>query len=432
LNTTMHTSTIGAELLAEYAAQTVCSRELTDRLSASLPGGETRNVTHYWPYPLAIREASGSHVTDVDGNQYLDLVNNMASLVHGHRFAPIVNAAKSVLATVGTVQAGPTWHQLQMAELLVERYPAAEMVRFTNSGSEAALLAARLVRRVTGRSRIIAMKGGYHGLAFHDPSPDVTRVAINDEEELAGAVDDTVAAIFVEPFLGNAGVIPASPGFLEHAQSLARKHQALFVMDEVQALRVNYAGYHGASGLDPDLVLMGKMVGGGFPVGVLAGRTMYLELLSAKRSDVLVHSGTFNGNVMTCAAGWEAMRYLDGGAIDRLNAFGAELANRLAESGRAAKLPLVVTRAGSILCIHFMEVPPTNAAEARPTHEAAKWFHLAAMMEGVNVPYGGRLYLSTAVTSDEMEFASEALSRAVSRLGQMFSGELDSRSAISA
>lgn len=378
------------ELVSEYESLTPKSRVLHERLSNSLAGGETRAVTYFEPYPLAIASAEGPYLVDQDGNTYIDLVNNMASLVHGHRFPPIVQAVSEAYALLGSVQAGSHKYLLELSELLVERYPAFARIRFTNSASEAAILALRIARRVTGRSSFIMFEGAYHGMGseFTDPDPSVIKVPFNDLPALSGVLDEKVAAVFAESFLGHAGVVPAEPTFLRTIQDLCENVGALFVLDETQSLRDHYSGHHGAVEVQPAMVIMGKSVGGGLPVGVLGGKKELIELASAKCRGGLRHSGTFNGNVLTTAAGYQSMLALSEGAIDTLNARAAKLAKEIAAAGDHLDLPIVVTRSGSTMCVHFNDRAPRNAAEAVPQTQLARWFHIAALLEGVCVIRG--------------------------------------------
>lgn len=406
------------QLADEYRAKTPKSGEFHQRIAKSLACGETRTVTFYRPYPIAVASAVGPYLTDYDDNTYLDLVNNMASLVHGHRFPPVLKAVEDAFETLGSAPSGSHHYLLQFAELLVARYPAFEQVRLTNSASEAAILALRIARHVTRRRKMLMFEGAYHGMGseFTDPQPDVTRVRYNDEAALADALDETVAAAFVEPFLGNAGVIPAEPGFLERVQECARAAGALFVMDETQSLRGDYAAHHGAHGLQPDLVFMGKSVGGGLPIGVLGGRAELIEIASASHEGGLRHSGTFNGNVLSSAAGYQSMLALDTQAIAKLNERAGWLGEELEAEGKRLQLPLVVTRSNSTLCVHFMEHSPTNASQASPQSELATWFHIAALIEGVYVIRGGRLNLSTALTDADLMSIKKGLTSTLERL----------------
>ncbi len=222
------------DLVREYAERTRASRGLFERFRASLPGGETRTLTYYEPYPVVLERGDGPYVTDADGNRYVDVLNNYTSLVHGHAFPPAVEAIAAA-AALGTALPAPHPRQLEWAELVASRYPAIELVRFTSSGSEAAILAARIARRATGRRRLLVFEGAYHGTGpeFLGEAPDVVVVPYGDLDRAAAALDDTVAGVFVEPFLGSGGVVEATPEFLHGLREEARRAGALLVLDEV-------------------------------------------------------------------------------------------------------------------------------------------------------------------------------------------------------
>ncbi len=339
-----------------------------------------------------IERGEGAHLFDVDGNRYLDVLNNYTSLVHGHAFPPIVRALREAAAD-GSAYPAPHPLQLRWAELLTTRYPAVEQVRFTNSGTEAAILAARIARRVTARRKLVLFEGGYHGTGpeFVDDAADVVRVPYGEI-----SVDDGTAAVFVEPFLGSGGVREAGAGFLHALAHAARDAGALFVLDEVQSLRSAYQGVHGQLGLEPDLVLMGKIIGGGVAVGAVGGSRTALAVTAADRDGALMHAGTFNGNPLAAAAGVACLEALDEPAIARLNRLAEELARRLAASG------LTVRRSGSI-----MQVDVDDAAA----------LHLALLLEGVFAAPRGMLNLSTALSAEECEELAAAYARAAARLG---------------
>jgi glutamate-1-semialdehyde 2,1-aminomutase len=396
----------------EYRERTPASREMHERLRRSLPGGETRSVTYYAPYPLAIRAGEGAELVDLDGNRYLDVLNNYTALVHGHAFPPIVEALQGAL-TGGTAFPASHPRQLELAELICHRYPAAQLVRFTNSGTEAAILALRVARRATGRRRIVLFDGAYHGTApdFVDPGPDCRRVPYNDLEALRPAVDDSVAAVFAEPFLGSGGVIPAEPSFLRGIEQCARAAGAVFVLDEVQSLRNSYHGLHGELGLKPDLLLMGKIIGGGLPVGAVGGRADLMGLTAADRPGALMHAGTFNGNVLTCAAGIASLGHLDERAIAHLNASAAQLGEQIEAAGAEVDMPVTVTRAGSIMQVHM------ESGDGKEELAQAA-LHLALLLEGVFAAPRGMLNLSTALSAAQLEAVAGGYARALARLGR--------------
>ena len=379
------------ELIRAYEARTPRSRELFERFRAHLPGGETRTLTYYEPYPVVVARGQGAILVDVDGNEYVDVLNNYTALVHGHAFPPIVEAIAEA-ARDGVAYPAPHPRQLRWAELLTERYPAVELVRFTNSGTEAAILAARVARRVTGRSRLLLFEGAYHGTGpeFAGEGGDVDRAPYGELPEL----DDSVAAVFVEPFLGSGGVIEGDSEWLRALRAEASLAGAVFVLDEVQSLRNAFHGVHAELGLEPDLILMGKLVGGGIPVGAVGGSRDVLGATAADRPGSFAHSGTFNGNPLAAAAGVACLEALDEEAIAALNGRAAELAGRLGNAGA------VVRRSGSI-----MQVDAPDSAR----------LHLALLVDGVYAAPRGMLNLSTAVTDEQLETVATAYARALAR-----------------
>jgi glutamate-1-semialdehyde 2,1-aminomutase len=392
-----------AELEIDYRRRAPKSELLHHELSHYLPAGETRSITYYAPFPLTLERGHGALVVDADGNEYVDVLNNYTALVHGHAFAPIVDALAARLR-LGTAFPAPSREQLALARLLTERYPAVERVRFTNSGTEAAILALRICRYATGRRRFVIFKDAYHGTApeFNEPTGDTLVLPYNDSDRLTAAVDSQVAAIFVEPFLGSGGVITATESFLSAVEATAGKVGALFVLDEVQSLRNHVHGVHGQLGLRPDLVLMGKIIGGGLPVGAVGGRADLMELTAASRADRLPHSGTFNGNPLTMVAGVESLQSLNESAIERLNGRAAALATRIDGLASARDLPVYVTRAGSIMHVH---VSPSEDSVRRA-------LHLSLLLSGVYPAPRGMLNLSTAITDEQLERVVNAYDQA--------------------
>ncbi len=408
----------GTGLAAEYAARTPGSADHYRQACGYLPGGETRSVTLYQPYPVVLAEGCGALVRDIDGNEYVDVLNNYTALVHGHGFGPVVEAVAAALPT-GTVFPAPHPAQLRLAAMLTGRYPAVQRVRFTNSGTEAALLALRIARAATGRRRIVTFTGGYHGGVpeIIDGGPDTVRVRYNDADQAEAAIDGSVAAVFAEPFLGSGGVIPAAPGFLGRIADRARQAGAVFVLDEVQSLRNAPNGTHAALGLEPDLLLMGKIIGGGFPVGAVGGPAALMDLTSAARPGGLTCSGTFNGNLVTMTAGAVALAALDGPAIAELTGRAHELARRIGAAAARAGMPVSITRAGSILHVHLAERAPACAEEAEAV--PAAWtsaLHLALLLEGIYAAPRGTLNLSTAIGDDLLARIADGYARAFGRI----------------
>lgn len=396
-------------ILNTFVNKTPASRRLASRLRAVMPGGETRSVTFYRPYPVVLERGEGAEVIDIDGNRYLDVLNNYTALVHGHAFGPVVEAAAAALAR-GSVFPSPTHAQLDLAEAICDRYPAIESVRFTNSGTEASLLALRIARRATGRDRFLVFEGGYHGTApeFADASLSRRTVPYNDLSAAEAALDGSIAAVFVEPFLGSAGVVPAERSFLVGLARATRAAGAVLVLDEVQALRNNFHGAHSVLGIEPDLMTIGKIIGGGFPVGAVGGRDRLMQLTAADQPGALRHSGTFNGNPVTAAAGLAALTHLTTDAIDRLNSRAEGLAGAIAVTCSELGLRAAVTRAGSILQVHLLnDGAPDSFSGAADLQTATApdqaLLHIALLNHGVYTAPRGMLNLSTSLTDANLD-----------------------------
>ena len=401
---------VSSTVYEDFLARTRTSARLHERYRGTLPGGETRSIAHFEPYPLVIVEGHGCRTRDADGNVFVDVLNNYTSLVHGHAFAPVVSAIRAALDD-GIVFPAPHPAQAELAEFLVDRYPAIERVRFTNSGTEAASLALRIARAETGRRKIVMVQGGYHGslAEFADRHPDVRRIPF-DDVAAAMAIDDTTAAVVAEPFLGVGGVAPATSSFLGALQQRANEIGAVFVLDEVQSLRNHVHGMHASYGLEPDLVLMGKIIGGGLPVGAVGGRAELLDSTLAGSNAPVNHSGTFNGNVATMRAGIACLAALDESAIARLNQNAGELAARLEQAAAEAGIPAHVTRAGSIMQVH---IEPSDA-DALPSA-----LHIALLLEGVYASPRGMLNLATSLSAADLTQVADAYAAAFGRLRDM-------------
>jgi glutamate-1-semialdehyde 2,1-aminomutase len=418
-------SGVPPEILREYALGRTVSLEVFGQARRFLPGGETRSVTHYAPFPTVIDSAAGSRLVDVDGNEYLDVLNNYTSLIHGNGFGPITERVRSLLSA-GVAFASIHREQIGLAQRICTRLKSAELVRFTNSGSEASALAARIARHATGRRQIVMAEGGYHGSVppFVAGEPDVIRVPYNDVEALKSAVTDRTAAVFLEPFLGAGGVIPGSGEFLRAAQKTAWAKGALFVLDEVQSLRSALGGAQGELGLSPDLTVLGKVIGGGFPIGALCGRAAIMEITSPFTPYRLEHAGTFNGHLAAVAAGSISLDYLDGAAIEKLNTHAANLAASIAAGAQQNGVAVAVSRAGSILNVHPVKAP-SQASDSGQFAAFRKTLHLCLLMEGVYSATRGMINLSTVLTTEDIDDISKRYRRAFERLAQ-HPGLLDS------
>jgi glutamate-1-semialdehyde 2,1-aminomutase len=385
-----------------------------------MPGGDTRAAGHHPPYQLTLVRGEGPWLTDVDGHRYLDLIGNFTSLVHGNAYPPIIAAARRAMED-GTNWPARNVHAVALAEEIVARVPSVEQLRFTNSGSEATMLAVEIARVATGRRLVLMARYGYHGSAPHfevgthgHEGPETLVATYGEAAEFTAILAERgehIAAVILEPVMGSGGLLAASADFLVAVQQAARAAGALVILDEVITLRLSTGGAQQVLGVRPDLTAMGKIIGGGFPVGAVGGREELLALCDPSRPR-LFHSGTFNGNPVTTAAGLVSLQHLDQGQIDAMSgrADGVEVA--LAKAAADAGLPLSVRRAGSMLQLFFSPSPPA-ATPLRTDGELITAFHLAALNHGVFLAPRGLLALSTVLDDGHLEDAGTRLSAAV-------------------
>lgn len=417
-----------------YGFQTASSLGLNERLRKSMPGGNTRSTTFFAPYPLALVRGAGYKVWDVDGNEYIDYLNNYTSLVHGHA-APAIIAAITRQAALGTVFPAPTELQAELAERICFRFPSIERLRFTNSGTEANLMAVRVARAFTSRVRIVKAFEGYHGAweqlpeveAYHDAGyaallrqqgiPQevlelVAMVPYNDSGALESVMrqhGDRVAAIILEPVLNAGGVKEGAPRFMATARELADRYGALLILDEVVTARLHTGGRQAVLGVRPDLTTLGKIIGGGLPVGALGGRADVIDMFDPQRPDGIPHSGTYNGNQLTMAAGCVSLDLLTQGEISRINALGERLASGLRQLFSGADVGLDVTSCGSLVQIHTGRVGWEHVTTR---------LHREMLGQGIYYAPRGLLNISTPMDEAVIDHTLAAFARATERVRQ--------------
>lgn len=378
-----------------------------------MPGGVSSPVRAFKAVggtPIFIKEANGCHVTDLDGNAYIDYVGSYGPLIVGHANDRVVAGLAKAIGR-GTSYGAPTELETQLAREITEAMPAIEMMRFVNSGTEAVMSAIRLARAATGREKIVKCIGGYHGhadsllvqagsgaLTLGTPSsPGVPAsivantllVSYNDlsaAEKLFAKHGSEVACFVVEPVAGNMGVVPPAAGYLQGLRSLCSKHRALLLFDEVMTgFRVALGGAQKLFSVTPDLTCLGKIIGGGLPVGAYGGPRAIMERVSP--AGPVYQAGTLSGNPLAMTAGLETLQILkEPGVYEFLEARSAALAAGLQSAAAAAGVPLVVNRVGSMLTPFFVKkgssVGNFTEATACDTEAYARFFH-AMLQEGV-------------------------------------------------
>lgn len=374
-----------------------------DDLSAAareaLPGGNTRTSLFVPPSPPYAVTGSGCTVTDADGHQVIDCNNNFTSLIHGHASAAVLEAV-STTVTRGSAFGLPTPLEVEFAQELRSRLPSAGRWRFTNSGTEAVMMALRLARAATGRDLVLRFAGSYHGssdMVVDQDQPGVSPgaaaesvlVPVADEAAFIEAIEqygDRLACVLLDLMPNRAGLRPVPHEFAQLVADRTRAAGALLVLDEVITFRVEVGGLQQRYGLTPDLTVLAKIIGGGFPVGAVGGREEFMDLFDPRRSRRISWGGTFNANPITMAAGLAALRGYQREQTARLNELGDGLRSRLEKAGTN------VTGAGSLLRVHADE-------------PAEFWWRL--YRGGVLVAPNGLMSLSTPMTDETIDHVYE-------------------------
>ncbi|WP_137391091.1 aspartate aminotransferase family protein [Rhodoligotrophos defluvii] len=413
----------------EYRARTAKSAELMERAARSITGGNTRTTVFHPPYPVVFERGSGPWLWDVDGNRYLDLFYNGLSIIHGHDYPPIREAITSRLSD-GMALGNISDELVSFAELLQARLPNAELLRFTNSGSEAGMIAVRVARAVTGRPLILKAERAYHGsysdleaglYGFRDMPGRALIAEFNNvasfEKVLAEHGRD-IAAVVLEPIMFTGRVIPPEPGFLTGVQALAKKHGAVFILDDCLMFRLAEGGSAERFGLDPDLIMLGKFLGGGTPMGAVAGRAEIMSILDPRKGGSVFHGGSFNGNRIGAAAGRVAVADLTAGAIAAMDGRAIQLRQALKAKADALGLPVAVTGAGSVLGIAFLNDPARHEDDPS-AFGVSVLFQLACLNRGVSFAPGGVMALATMVDDAALAHGVSAMEAALEAVAEL-------------
>jgi glutamate-1-semialdehyde 2,1-aminomutase len=426
------------------------SHKMYDRALASLPGGNTRTTVFMKPYPIYAARGEGCRVFDLDGDAFIDCINNFTSLIHGHAHPALVKAATDQLA-LGSAFGLPTQSEVELAELLAARLPSVDQVRFTNSGTEAVMMALKAARAFTGRPKTAKCEGAYHGSYDYaevslDPTPeqwgrnapvsvayakgtpdnvlaDVVTIPFNDTEAAVSLIREhgrELACVLVDPMPNRAGLAPADKAYVQALRDVTREVGALLVFDEVITFRLGHAGAQGIWDIEPDLTTLGKIMGGGFPVGAVGGRKDVMAVFDPRPGKpMLPHGGTFSANPVTMRAGLAAMELLDHAAFARLDAIGEAARSGINEAFRRHRVPGGTVGLGSLLKIHFADRPVRDYRSAYLTEEETRRqaiFNRGLLNRGVLAAGYGLMALSTPMTDADIDAIVEAASGALAEV----------------
>jgi glutamate-1-semialdehyde 2,1-aminomutase len=411
------------EARERYVAQRPVGAAMHAEAREVMPGGNTRTVLYHPPFPMRISRGHAQRVIDVDGHEYVDMLGEYTAGLYGHSQKVILDAVRTALDD-GISLAGHNVYEARLAREIVDRFPALELVRFTNSGTEANLMAIALARVVTGRPGIAVMRGGYHGglLYFGGGGSPVNApyeaivLDYNDVEGARASIRehaDRLAAVVVEPVLGSGGVIPATREFLQTLQEEARAHGVLLILDEVMTSRLSPSGAAPLFGLTPDLLTLGKYLGGGLSFGAFGGRADLMGRFDPSQPGALPHAGTFNNNVLSMAAGLAGLtQVLDDARLEALNARG----DRLREQLNAVMAPhgWVATGMGSMVGFHPVSGPVRSLADLADADDRRRELLFLDLLErGFYVAPRGFIALSIEVTDDDVDEFVAAVAEAL-------------------
>jgi len=432
--------------LKMFRSPSSASARLYERATRVMPGGNTRITVYHPPYPPYAARGRGATIVDVEGEERLDFFNNASSLIHGHA-DPDINAAVERQLELGVAFGMPTEAEVALGELLTTQISSVEHVRFTNSGSEAVMIAIKAARAYTGRSKIAKFEGCYHGcydfaevslatpqdlwdaadppaapyssgtprevlenvvvLRFND-LPSVERLLTRHRHELAAVLLDLMPA--------QAGLITASPPFLRRLRELTADYGILLIADEIVSLRVAQGGMQSALGLRSDLTVAGKIIGGGFPVGAVGGSAEVMAVFDPRPAAKVPHHGTFNANPVTMVAGLTAMRKLGPETYQRLDRLGCALRAGLAQALEAAEIPGQVTGAGSLFRVHMHRRPLSDHRSSVETPEErtrGEAVYRRLLERGIVVTPGLFGALSTPMGEGEIDACVDAFGSAL-------------------
>lgn len=436
--------------------QTSRSAEIYERAQRVLPGGVSRNTVLRDPHPAYADRGEGCRLIDIDGVPRIDFSNNMASLIHGHADPEIVRVVSDQLQR-GSAFTMATELEVEYAEHLCSRNSGFEKLRFVNSGTEALMVMLKASRAFTGRAKIAKAEGAYHGgydyaevsqapnpetwgsidhpqsvpLATGTPKSaldDVVIIPFNDSKRAIAILDEhasELACVLLDLMPHRVGLRPADPEFVQAIRDWTDRNEALLVLDEVITFRTEHSGLQSQFGIKPDLTAMGKMIGGGFPIGAVAGRSDVMDVLNPRAKKVLFpHSGTFSANPISMAAGLSAMQRFDEPAVERLNALAKRAMAGISDAIEAAGIPACVTGGGSMFRVHMKPSPPHNYREAylNPEESARLKMLLEHMFEeGFILINTCTATLSTPMGEQEVDSLVAAYSRGFEKIAASMS-----------
>ncbi len=380
----------------------------------SMPGGNTRTVLYHAPFPFCAASGEGAWLDDIDGHRRLNLLGEYTAGLFGHDHPAIQKAVKDALGGGISLGAHNTYEQ-NFAALVCQRFPSIDKVRFTNSGTEANLMALTAARAFTGRAKIMVFEGGYHGGVFlfksgietNAPFPWIS-APYNDAEAASRLIDENatdLAAVIVEPMLGSGGCIPAEADFLQTLRQETQRTGSLLIFDEVMTSRLGAGGAQSLFDIAPDITTLGKWIGGGMSFGAFGGREDIMQLFDPRRADAISHAGTFNNNVLTMAAGAAALGDIySPKRAETFTKWGEGVRERLNAIAQALDVQVMASGMGSIMNLHPLRGPLCNGDDAVKADDRLRELLFLELLDaGYYIARRGFIALSLALKDADME-----------------------------
>lgn len=398
-----------------------------------MPGGNTRTVLFHTPFPLVIERGEGCYLWDIDGHQYADFLGEYTAGIYGHSH-PAIKAALQQAIEGGINFGAHNLMEIKLAQAVCARFPSVEQVRFTNSGTEANLMAISAARVYTKRNKIMVFDGGYHGGVLYFSSGggspvnapyDFVLAPYNDRagtHELIKQHSKDLAAILLEPMLGGGGCIPAERAFLKMLREESARHGTVLIFDEVMTSRLAPGGLQEALGILPDMTTLGKYIGGGMSFGAFGGKAALMQQFDPRRPDALPHAGTFNNNILTMTAGYAGITEVyTPEAARALSARGDALRERLNDLCRRHEVAMQFTGIGSMMTVHMTDAPiRTPADAAKGNQKLRELFFLDLMNEGIWLARRGMINLSLPIGDGESGALVNAVETFITRRSTLF------------
>ncbi len=432
----------------QYVLRTPKSAEMQKDAERFLPGGSSRGTAYFDPYPHFIEKGEGHYIFDVDGNRYLDFMINATSLILGHSNSNISSVVKDQ-AEKGLAFSGPTDSQIRLAKLLTDRIPSVETIRFTNSGTEGTMMAIRAAREFTGRTKIVKIEGGYHGTHedvavsvypkkdhldpinttpipeySNQPSSVLDNVIVvpyNDIEvtnQMIRAESQNISCVIIEPVVSSFGYTPANVDYLQGVRDITTELDIVLIYDEVQSFRVSPGGAQELLGVIPDMTTLGKIIGGGMPVGAFGGRRDIMDLYNPTNGGAQIgHAGTFNANPLTMRAGEVVMNALTSEVYSKMNNLGEILRNKLRAVFDELDLDVQVTGIGSLFGVHFTDEHIQNYRNVvNSDSDMKKAFFFGMLNESILLQGGAAGSLNICTTEEHVDNFVESARKVALRI----------------